>query len=413
MAGERWTTVVFQDLIDARQLEIGDGYRAKNNELGGNGPLFLRAGHVTDTHINFNGVERFCAELADRVRPKMASDGDTIVTTKGNSTGRTSYVTSQMPPFVYSPHLSYWRSLDHSQLVPGFLRYWSQGMEFAKQLQGMKASTDMAPYLSLTDQRRLQITLPPARDQRAIAHILGTLDDKIELNRRMNETLEAMARAIFKSWFVDFNPVRATVAELCDEGILEIGDGYRAKNSELGSEGLPFARASNLNSGFNLDGAECLCPASVAKTGGKISQLGDVAFTSKGTVGRIARVDNSTPQFVYAPQVCFWRSKNPHKLHPTILYCWMSSDDFGSQVRSFSGQTDMAPYISLCDQRRIVVPRFPTSQAALGHRIETLLNRKALCASESRTLVALRESLLPRLLSGDLVIAHASIFMRR
>ena len=55
----------------------------------------------------------------------------------------------------------------------------------------------------------LTIPLPPLPEQRAIAHILGTLDDKIELNRRMNETLEAMARAIFKSWFVDFDPVRA------------------------------------------------------------------------------------------------------------------------------------------------------------------------------------------------------------
>ncbi|MBK8238802.1 MAG: restriction endonuclease subunit S [Deltaproteobacteria bacterium] len=54
-----------------------------------------------------------------------------------------------------------------------------------------------------------RFTAPPLTQQRAIAHILGTLDDKIELNRRMNETLEAMARALFKSWFVDFDPVRA------------------------------------------------------------------------------------------------------------------------------------------------------------------------------------------------------------
>ncbi len=57
--------------------------------------------------------------------------------------------------------------------------------------------------------RNCSILIPPLPEQRAIAHILGTLDDKIELNRRMNETLEAMARAIFKSWFVDFDPVRA------------------------------------------------------------------------------------------------------------------------------------------------------------------------------------------------------------
>ena len=56
---------------------------------------------------------------------------------------------------------------------------------------------------------RLTITFPEFPEQRAIAHILGTLDDKIECNRRMNETLEAMARALFKAWFVDFEPVRA------------------------------------------------------------------------------------------------------------------------------------------------------------------------------------------------------------
>ncbi len=58
----------------------------------------------------------------------------------------------------------------------------------------------------------LEIFVPPLPEQRAIAHILGTLDDKIELNRRMNKTLEAIARALFKSWFVDFDPVRAKMA---------------------------------------------------------------------------------------------------------------------------------------------------------------------------------------------------------
>lgn len=114
-----------------------------------------------------------------------------------------------MPRFVYSPHLSYWRSANHDVLDSGFLRYWSRSREFAEQLDGMKISTDMAPYLSLSDQKRLGITILQIGDQRMIAHILGTLDDKIELNRKTNETLEAMARALFQSWFVDFDPVRA------------------------------------------------------------------------------------------------------------------------------------------------------------------------------------------------------------
>ncbi len=171
----------FQELITGGLLQIGDGYRAKNEELGGAGPIFLRAAHVTDTHIDFSEVERF--KDASRIpREKFARPGDTVVTTKGAGTGRVAFVTGDMPEFVYSPHLSYWRSLDHGRLVPGFLRYWSQGPEFLEQLEGMRSSTDMAPYLSLGDQRRLHIFLPPPSVQQAIASVLSVLDEKNEAN---------------------------------------------------------------------------------------------------------------------------------------------------------------------------------------------------------------------------------------
>ena len=75
--------------------------------------------------------------------------------------------------------------------------------------QGIGSSV---PGFNLGQLRAMTLTLPPLPEQRAIAHILGTLDDKIELNRRMNETLEEMARALFKSWFVNFDPVHAKAA---------------------------------------------------------------------------------------------------------------------------------------------------------------------------------------------------------
>ena len=97
MAGEHFERTTFARLISEGALEIGDGYRAKNEELTGDGLIFLRAGHVTDTHIDFNGVERFRAELEPRVRSKLAKPGDAVVTTKGNSTGRTTFVSASMP----------------------------------------------------------------------------------------------------------------------------------------------------------------------------------------------------------------------------------------------------------------------------------------------------------------------------
>ena len=201
--------LTFMQLIEDGTLQISDGYRAKNEELGGAGPIFLRAGHVSDQSVDFAGVERFHESLTNRVASKMSRVGDAVLTTKGNSTGRVAFVSDRMPPFVYSPHLSYWRSLQPGRLHPRFLYYWSRSNEFASQLASMSRSTDMAPYLSLQDQRRLQITVPPIEHQALIARNLGTLDDKIDLNRRMGATLEATARAIFKAWFVDFEPVRA------------------------------------------------------------------------------------------------------------------------------------------------------------------------------------------------------------
>ena len=92
-----------------------------------------------------------------------------------------------------------------------FLYYCMASQEFVDFAMAGSEGTRM-PRANWEHVSRYNIALPPLPEQRAIAHILGTLDDKIELNRRMNETLEEMARALFKSWFVDFDPVRAKVA---------------------------------------------------------------------------------------------------------------------------------------------------------------------------------------------------------
>jgi type I restriction enzyme S subunit len=238
-------------------------------------------------------------------------------------------------------------------------------------------------------------------EQQAIAQFLGLLDDKIGLNRRINGTLEEIAQALFNAWFTPQELERVHASELISAGILEVGDGYRAKNSELGPTGLPFIRAANLRNGFDTDGADLLLETSVARAGSKISRVGDVAFTSKGTIGRFARVGEHTSKFVYSPQVCYWRSLDPARLHPAVLYCWMQTDDFKSQIQAVAGQTDMAPYVSLQDQRNMWVPCFPDSQAKVGAQIEAMLKKQSLNIAASRNLAALRDALLPKLISGE------------
>ena len=92
-----------------------------------------------------------------------------------------------------------------------FLKFLMQSAPVQHQLHARATGTTVLG-IKQKELRQIGLALPPLPEQHAIAHILGTLDDKIELNRRMNETLEAMARALFKSWFVNFDPVRAKMA---------------------------------------------------------------------------------------------------------------------------------------------------------------------------------------------------------
>ena len=154
---------------------------------------------------------------------------------------------------------------------------------------------------------------------------------------------------------------KIAVSQLIKEGKLYIGDGYRAKNSELAKNGYPFARAGNLNDGFQFESADCISFDKIKKVGVKKSMIGDVAFTSKGTIGRFGFVKPTTQEFVYSPQVCFWRSLDKDVIDPMYLYYWMNSHLFLNQVAMVSSQTDMALYVNLRDQRKMWIDLPPLS----------------------------------------------------
>jgi type I restriction enzyme S subunit len=122
-------------------------------------------------------------------------------------------------PVAFMARGKFWVN-NHAHIVRGnseadtrFLMYSLAATDISGYLTG-----STIPKLTQGNMNRIPLLTPPLADQRAIAHILGTLDDKIELNRRMGETLSTMARALFKSWFIDFEPVRAK-AEGRDPGL--------------------------------------------------------------------------------------------------------------------------------------------------------------------------------------------------
>jgi type I restriction enzyme S subunit len=126
--------------------------------------------------------------------------GPGVVTGRYGTLGQVFYITEDFWPLNTTLYVRNFKGND-----PRFISYFLRGLDFL-------AYSDKAavPGLNRNHLHQAEVRIPSdIAEQRAIAHILGTLDDKIELNRKMNETLEEMARALFKSWFVDFDPVRA------------------------------------------------------------------------------------------------------------------------------------------------------------------------------------------------------------
>jgi type I restriction enzyme S subunit len=434
MGAERFSGATFADLIQAGILEIGDGYRAKLSELGGSGSIFLRAGHVTDQEISFVGVDRFKDEHGPAVRSKLSRPGDVVVTTKGNSIGRTAYVTKEMPEFVYSPHLSYWRSLEPARLVSGFLRYWANGPEFIGQLHGMKASTDMAPYLSLSDQRRLRLTLPQEPTQTSIAKVLEALDHKIDLDRRVSRTLTAMTRAVFRSWFVEFDPVAAKAAGRqpaamaretailfserfgdspggplpfgwCFGRLTDLADINARQLSENGApETIRYIDISSVSVG-RIDAVEQYSWASAPSRARRLVRHGDTIWSCVRPNRRsYCLIRHPEPDLVVSTGFAVL---SPREDAAAFVYLWTTTEDFVDYLTSHAeGSAYPAVRADSFARATVLIPPFPVLKA-FELLVDPLLELVWRIEEEARTLAGLRDTLLPKLLSGEIRVREA------
>lgn len=208
MAGEFVPTTIGAILErDGGSVKTGPfGTTLKANEYTDQGVPLISVGEVGYGSLRLHQTTpRVPREVVDRLPEYVLQNGDIVFGRKG-AIDRSAIVKPQQSGWFLGSDGIRLR-LPHSTDAR-FVAYHLQSAESRSWLIQHATGTTMASLNQRTIER-IPIVLPPLPEQRAIAHILGTLDDKIELNRRMNETLETMARALFKSWFVDFDPVRA------------------------------------------------------------------------------------------------------------------------------------------------------------------------------------------------------------
>jgi type I restriction enzyme, S subunit len=330
----------------------------------------------------------------------------------------------------------------HNHINPKFLAYAIKGR--TNEILGLVGEAGHGTGVLSTDRiQKLKILLPPINEQRAIAHILGTLDDKIELNRKMNETLEAMARAMFKAWFVDFEPVRAKM-----EGRWKRGDSLpglpahlyelfpdRLVDSELGEipEGWHHFALSDISEQVKDPSSPASSPYKVynhyslpafdetrmpivefgkAIKSNKLSVPDNSVLISKlnPQIPRVWQVGKSGENAICSTEFIVFIPKPP--ANNSFLYCLASSKEFNSKMcQLVTGTSNSHQRVRPEQLHSIQV--FSASNNVIEYfseKVEVYLDRALQNRLQDKALIELRDSILPMLVSGEISLHDSQIY---
>ena len=297
-----------------------------------------------------------------------------------------------------------------------FAYYLTQWDEVRNYAIGQMTGTSGRQRVPVDCLDHLEIPLPPLPEQRAIAHVLGTLDDKIELNRRMNETLEEMARALFKSWFVDFDPVRAKMEGRWRRG--ESLPGLPAEYYDLFSERLVASELGEVPEGWEVKALGEIVDFAY----GKALRAYDRKSGTVPVYGSNGQVGWHNERLVLGPGIVVGRKGNPgivtwahSDFFPidTTFYVVPKDDDGGMPFLFFALRNQDLPSVSADSavpglnrnlaymNRQLIPDRLIVDE--FNNCAGAIFTRRQKLEEESRALAAQRDALLPRLVSGEVI----------
>ncbi len=395
------------------------------------GSPMLRVNNFQGHSLNLSEVMRIAPEVEAKYGRTRIQAGDVLLTIVG-SVGQVAVVPDELSGWNIAraiamirpnkPELSRWISL--------VLR-----SPQAQYQLGVTANTTVQTTINLKDLRELRIPLPDEDERGAIAHILGTLDDKIELNRRRNQTLEAMARALFQDWFVDFGPVRAKMEGREPYLPAELWQLFPERLDDEGKPAgwgvVPLHRVAGLITTSVSPGK---APETLfehysipAFDAGRmpILDFGESIKSNKYLVDSravlVSKLNPNTPR-VWLPTVAtqhaicsteFMQFVPHDRENRPYLYCLMSSQTMQEEVlKRVTGSTGSRQRAQPTQIAKVdVLEPHSSILKAFNRQAEPMMNAVADNQRESETLAKLRDTLLPKLISGGLRIADAERFL--
>ena len=378
-------------------------------------------------------MERVPIDQSDRSR-FLLQDGDLLFARQSlvlAGAGKCSIFLGDNEPATFESHIIRVR-LNQAKANPLYYYYYFQAHEGRAAIQSIVEQGAGASGIRATDLAAIDVAWCPVTVQDAIAHILGTLDDKIELNRRMNETLEEMARALFKSWFVDFDPVRAKMEgrdtglppdvaalfpdRLVDSELGEIPEGWEAKTVGFVANIVGGTTPSTKQAQYWEGGTHCwatpkdlsslsvpvllkterkITDAGLGKIGSGLLPPGSVLLSSRAPIGYLAIAE--IPVAINQGFIGIL----PHDEMSNLFMLYWSEASHDEILNHANGSTFLEISKSNFRQLLVVVPD-ESAMKKFDDLARPLYNRIVSNERQSRSLAVLRNMLLPKLVSGEL-----------
>ena len=455
MAGE-WFETTLGDLIDIRH---GFSFKGQFIHEEPSGDVLLTPGNFA-VRGGFKGdkFKYYDGSVSDEF---VLSEGDLLVTMtdlskQSDTLGYPAFVPAQTEGhrYLHNQRLGKFSLRRPAETDLRYIYYVMCGEEYRHEVLASATGTTVK-HTSPDRIKRFRFRVAPLPEQRAIAHILGTLDEKIELNRRMNETLETMTRALFKSWFVDFDPVRAKMEgrwrpgeslpglpahlydhfpdELVDSALGKIPEGWEVtaladvaetikgrsyKSAELAESttALVTLKSFARRGGYRPDGLKAFTgtfkPEQVVKPGEVVVACTDVTQAAE-VIGRSAIVQPDPRFATLVASLDMVIVRPTPKVGRAFLYFLMRMDPFVDYTFAHTTGTtvlhlakDAIPSFSFACPSRKVVTAFESLALSTLERVQHI-------GEESGTPAALRDTLLPKLISGELRVEAAEKFIGR
>lgn len=411
-----WKEVIASDFC----TEVTDGTHDSPKPVSV-GKYLLTSKHLQEYSLDFANAYMISQEDYDKAISRSKVDQYDILFSMIGTIGTTHRVTIPKVDFAVK-NMGIFK-LGGDCLKSKWLYYWLKTRVSKEYINSCLSGTTQG-YMTLKALRNFPISVPDPLTMESITSILSSLDDKIAVNKKICENLEAQAQALFKHWFIDFTPFKdgkfvESELGLIPEGwkVGTLGDycvirsGFAFKSSWWQDEGVKVVKIKNITDGGTLDMSDCSCVseehASLASS--FQTKSGDLLIAMTGaTIGKFCVVHGHETYCVNQRVGKFFLGDNPLDKLP-FIYCILKRDVVYKEIVN-KGQGSAQPNISGKDIEEIKII-FPPKSIIEQFNEELYSSFKLRINSEleSRRLASLRDTLLPKLMSGEIKVNDIEI----